>query len=379
MTLKKVILLLFLIFAVSTGFFLQAANTLEKQVPVKPGQKLNVNLKSGGSLSISGWKENSVAIKVLFKNGGADHWKISVKKVSSGVDLESFYTGPKHKNHRSPAFEIKVPWKFDLKIKSMGGGITIHKVNGDITGKTMGGKLQLSGLKGFVNLKTMGGAVTLKDSDVDGKIKTMGGRVLFENVMGDVSGSSMGGNVIYKNVKSRTGTSTGKVVNISTMGGDINVSEALHGAKVHTMGGDIHVKAAKEFITAKTMGGGINIDNIDGWVKATTMGGDVTVHMTGDPGKGKRDVTLSSNGGTITLTVPKGLSMDIEIEIAYTKSSKQNYKITGDFDIKQKQTGEWDTSKGSPRKYIYGKGKTGDGKHKIKIKTINGNVVLKKN
>ena len=126
------------------------------------------------------------------------------------------------------------------------------------------------------------------------------------------------------------------------------------------------------------MGGDITIDAIDGWVSSTTMGGDVTVTMTGDPAKGKRDVNLTSMGGDITLTVPSGLSTDIDLEIEYTKKSHKDYKIISDFDIQQKHTDEWDNRKGSARKYIYGKGKIKDGKNKIKIKTINGNIVLKR-
>jgi DUF4097 and DUF4098 domain-containing protein YvlB len=108
------------------------------------------------------------------------------------------------------------------------------------------------------------------------------------------------------------------------------------------------------------------------------MGGDVTVTMTGDPTKGKRDVNLTSMGGDITLTVPSGLSMDIDLEIEYTKKRDKDYKIISDFNIQQKHTDEWDKSKGSSRKYIYGKGQVKDGKHKIKIKTVNGNIVLKR-
>lgn len=378
MTVKKVVLILMLMLSLMAGFSLQAGSHLQKEIMVQPGQKLEVNLRSGGNISILGWNEKKVRVKVVYANGNKEDWRVKLKKVSEGVYLETEYSGPKHKNHRSPRIEINVPAKFDARIKSMGGAIVIKDVAGEFTGKTMGGKLDLSGLKGFVNLKTMGGAITLKDSDVDGKVKTMGGRVLLENVMGDVSGSSMGGNVIYKNVKSRTGTSTGKVVNISTMGGAINVNEALHGAKVHTMGGDIHIKKARKFITAKTMGGEVRIDDIDGWVKATTMGGNISVTMTGDPSKGKRDVYLSSKGGNITLTVPEGLDMDADIKISFTKGSKRNYSITSDFKLDIRQSGEWIKTHGSPRKTVTGKGKTGNGTHKILIKTINGNVILKK-
>jgi DUF4097 and DUF4098 domain-containing protein YvlB len=375
MMIKKVIFIVLLILLVFFGF---TREPLKKEFNVEPGEKLDINLRSGGSIRISGWDKNQVAVTVNFKNRNGKYWDISFDKNVEGISIESRYTANYNQRSGSTNFEINVPKLFDLELKTMGGGITIDHVEGEITGKTMGGDLELGYLKGSIDLKTMGGKISLTDSDIDGKVKTMGGRVLLENVVGDVSGSSMGGNVIYKNVKSRSGKSTGKVVNISTMGGAINVSDASHGAKVHTMGGDIHIKSAKEFIKAKTMGGDITIDAIDGWVSGTTMGGDVTVTMTGDTAKGKRDVNLTSMGGDITLTVPPGLSMDIDLEIEYTKKRDKDYKIICDFEIQQKEADEWDNSKGSPRKYIYGKGKVKDGKHKIKIKTVNGNIVLKR-
>jgi DUF4097 and DUF4098 domain-containing protein YvlB len=108
------------------------------------------------------------------------------------------------------------------------------------------------------------------------------------------------------------------------------------------------------------------------------MGGDIEVTMTGDPEKGKRDVTLTSMGGDIELTVPDGLSMTIDIELAFTKNCDEEVDIFTDFNIKKERTKEWEHSNGTPRKYILGSGVIGDGKHKIKIETINGNVYLKK-
>ena len=86
------------------------------------------------------------------------------------------------------------------------------------------------------------------------------------------------------------------------------------------MGGGIHIKSADKFIDASTMGGKIKIDAIDGWVKATTMGGDINVVMVGDPDKGKRDVKLKTMGGDVSLYVPKGMSMDFDIELVFTKN-----------------------------------------------------------
>ena len=62
-----------------------------------------------------------------------------------------------------------VPKKFDLKFETMGGGVTLNNLDGEMKGTTMGGALNLTNLKGNVSFKTMGGPISLTDSDVDGK------------------------------------------------------------------------------------------------------------------------------------------------------------------------------------------------------------------
>ena len=89
-------------------------------------------------------------------------------------------------------------------------------------------------------------------------------------------------------------------------------------------------------------------------------------------------MNIESMGGDITLTVPAGLSMDIDITLAYTKDRDDDYKIVSDFAVKQEETKEWDHHHGSARKYIYGTGSIAGGKNKVRIKTVNGNVFLKK-
>ena len=126
------------------------------------------------------------------------------------------------------------------------------------------------------------------------------------------------------------------------------------------------------------MGGDIEVEEIDGWIEATTMGGDVTVTMVGDPDKGKRDVEIESMGGDIELEVPDGLSMEFDIELAYTKDAKKEYKIISDFDMKLEKTDEWERDGGTKKKYIYGTGEIKGGKNVIKIKTTNGNIYIRK-
>lgn len=357
------------------------SSNLQKEFKVREGQKLDIDLKTGGSITITGWEKNILQVKVTFRNHDETIPRIEMKQSGDVVSIESEFDPMENGNHRSPKLDIYLPYRFDLKIKTMGGEISLDQIQGEFEGKTMGGSLSFSHLKGRIDMTTMGGNISLKESDIDGSIKTMGGRVVLENVIGDIKGSSMGGNVVYKNVRTRKGESTGKVVKITTMGGSINVDQALEGADVHTMGGKIHIKHARQFVKAKTMGGDITIDEIDGWVTATTMGGEIEVTMTGDPDKGKRDVQLTSMGGDITLEVPADLSMNIDIELSYTKGSWKKYKIESDFKLNIEETKEWvksHDSHGYYQKIISGKGKTRDGKNLVKIKTIDGNIYLKK-
>lgn len=182
-------------------------------------------------------------------------------------------------------------------------------------------------------------------------------------------------------------------VRIAKMGGGIDVASAPHGANLSTMGGNIHVGNVAESATVKTMGGSIDIDQstgpvdantmggeitiatANGPIKATTMGGDVTVRETGSS-TGERDIDLSSKGGRIELTVPKDFAMDVKITLAYTSAHKGAH-IEQHAGLEVSETGEWDISQGTPRKYIRAKGRVGSGLNKVSIDTINGDVILR--
>jgi DUF4097 and DUF4098 domain-containing protein YvlB len=188
-------------------------------------------------------------------------------------------------------------------------------------------------------------------------------------------------------------TETG-TVRIAKMGGEIDVTEAPHGADLATMGGNIHVGDVASFVKVKTMGGVIAIDHATGSVDATTMGGGITIGHADGPIKAstmggditarlittsadRRDVELTSLGGTITLTVPKDFPMDVRIILAYTKNAPRTYEIIDHIGLDQRETPDWDNSMGSPRKYIRAQGRVGNGSNHVTIKTTNGDVILK--
>ncbi len=361
------------LFVVAFMLAVGSAAAFEREIPVRSGGLLEFDLDTGGTITITGWGSESVQVSAEISGRSAENVDLKVEERDGGVFVSSRYIEEMMHQSTSIDIDVRVPSIFNVKISSMGGGVTIDGVEGTFRGKTMGGELNLSNLKGELQLTTMGGEIRLTDSDVDGKVKTMGGKALVEDVFGDVKVTSMGGEVTRRRVTRTDGGSIGEQVNINTMGGDINVSDAPFGADVHTMGGDITIDSAREYVKAKTMGGDIRIGEIDGSVKATTMGGDVKVTVTGN-----HDVELTSMSGGITLVLPDGDDFDIDIELDYTKNSSRNYKITSDFPINQNESTDWDYDGGSPRKTIRATGTVGGGGNHVVIRTINGNVYLKR-
>ncbi len=365
------------VLAVVLSFFacVPKKQEMKKEFDVSEGKLLNINLKTGGSIDIQGWQKEKAKVDVEYVNCDPEDFEFDVFKNPLGIKINSDYR--RRVRSSNIRVTIKIPDKFDVKIKTSGGGIHIHNIEGEISGSTGGGKLDFKNLTGKVRFTSGGGRITIKDSQLDGRVSTGGGKVLVENVEGDIKATSGGGNVVYRNVKTPDQTYPEDVVYIRNAGGSLKVDDAPAGADVRTGGGDIRIQSAKEYVKASTGGGDIAVDEIDGWVKVRTGAGDVKITMVGDAEKGKRDVSVSTGTGDVTLFVPENLSMEVDIELACTKNSSRDYKIETDFDVGVKRTDEWDYEQGSPRKFIYGRAMIKGGNNLIKIRTCNGDVFLK--
>lgn len=357
----------------AAGAFAQA---WEKEQEASPGELLRLELEAGASVDIKAWNRNAIKVTATGRDAaGSSAIRISLGESGGTHTLKTEYVGSRKNWSSRLSFDISVPATFDIDIDSTGGGIAIDGVEGRFEGQTMGGGLELTNVRGVARLETMGGSIEVSDSDLDGKVSTMGGKVMIRDVVGDLDGSSMGGNVSLVRVTRRNGSGTGDTVNISTMGGAVEVNDAPAGARLSTMGGKIQVESAREFVDAKTMGGNIDIESIEGWVKAVTMGGDVDVRVVGEGSDGA-DVHLESMGGDIRLVVPPGFGMELDIELAYTERHAGKHDIRTEVPFQRSESPDWIRDHGTARKIIFGKGTVGDGRHKVKIRTINGDVIL---
>ena len=355
-----------------------------REFQVAAGGKLTLHLESGGSVKISGTGGSSVVVS--YRLDCAPACAIDFAPSGNDVTVTSRFEHSERRQNADVGLEIRVPSRFDVALDSMGGALEIDGVKGTFSGETKGGAITLHDVDGDATLKTMGGAIRVTDSTLDGSVRTMGGAVTIENVVGDVKGSSMGGDVRYKNVRRKDGNVaspsrgdgsastelTPDTVQISTMGGAIRTEDAPEGADVMTMGGDIEIKNARRFVRAKTMGGDIAIDSVDGWVRATTMGGNIDVTVTGAGG----DVTLTSMSGNVVLHVPRGFGMKLDLEIAFTKNSRKEYRIAAPGGAATTVSPDWDYTQGSPRKYVRKSDSVNGGGHAVTVRTVNGDITV---
>lgn len=350
------------------------ATDIRKEFQVEPGKTLFAEIEQGGSITVTGWDQNKVAVSITTRGWDCGKGDVKINERSGNVYIETPSRSWGRGRDCSIEVTAKVPAKFNLDLEITGGSVTIAGVAGEIKGKTMGGSLNFKDLSGSVDFSTMGGSIEVKDSNLEGELQTMGGNITFKNISGKLRSKTMGGNIYYDHSKGGPG---GKFVT-TTMGGNIEIDKVPYGADVNTMGGNILIDSAGDFVRAKTMGGNITIGKIDGAVDVSTKGGDVTVTVVGDTEVGNRDVSISSKGGDITLTLPASMSVDLDLELALTHRRRNDYQIICDFPWVATEEEVGASRFNEVRKYIYGKSPEKGGKHRVWVQTINGDIKIKK-
>jgi hypothetical protein len=339
---------------------------IEKEFIASSGKKLSVELP-GADVDITGWDQELVSVTTRFSGRDDQIGTFDFNQSLNGVEICSRHlrNGPRYP--KDSKLEIRVPKRFDIDINIIAGRISINDVAGHIKGVSMAGDVNLRALKGALNLETMAGNISLLNSDVSGQVKTMAGQVVMQGVSGSIQGSSMTGDVVHRKSPQRLQKPISEI-RVFRMAGDINVPQAPAGADLTTLAGNIRVRSAAGLVKAQTNAGNIVIGAVDGSVQAATMAGGVSVRMVGQADKGKRDVEITAMGEVTELIIPAGLSMQVEIALAQTVDRVRDYQIISDFEIQQSDSGQ----------YLYGTGSFGDGRNRIKIKTVNADVYLRK-
>jgi len=400
-----------------------ADSSFELSVPVRSGGTLNLDLKTGGEVTIKGWDRSEVSVHASL---GGRNWRetqVTLRGSDGDATLVSDFTQTSTSHSTSHHFDIQVPRNFDVRIRSSGGSISIADVNGVFTGQTGGGEITIRNSNGEVDIRTGGGEIHVSDSNLNGSVSTGGGPVRIIGVNGNLSGQSGSGPVIYTNsggqnigtgisigknggVSVRSGStsisSSGRSTSISndslgiihlndgsgrgsgfamsgirmtTAGGPLSLASAPNGARVTTGGGPIRIGPSGGEVYAQTGGGRIDIGPAQGSVEAHTGAGDVTIEL---EGANTHSVDVTSGKGEVVLILPRDINATLELESAYTNNLGHKTRIESDWPLTPTETSDWDASEGTPRRYVRVRQNLGRGGAVIRVRTVNGNIVLKR-
>lgn len=401
----------------------------EKTIDASPGERLTLDLRSGGAITIHGWDEPR--IRVVGRLAGRD-WRdtrVSLERVTGGIRLRSDLM-TRGESSTSHEFEIWAPKHTNVQLSSAGGSLAINDLVGEFRGQTGGGGITIANASGSATLSTGGGEVSVVSSHLSGTVTTGGGELNVTNVTGGLRGSSGTGGVIVTNgdglattvrggagfgvstaggyggstaittrrpdgdvVTASIGGGIGRGMNISGQsistatgggpiaiakdGGEIIIDDAPEGAVLHTGGGRIVVRSSERGVRASTGGGDIELENVAGDVAASTGAGDIRINLLSS-GRNEQNVDVESGRGRVVIEVPATLDARIELETAYTNNFSRRTNITSDFALENSETDQWDSSVGTPRRYVRAVGIVGNGRGLIRVRTVNGDVVLKR-
>jgi len=321
-----------------------AAQRISESVALGSGDELEIDLRTGGSVTITGGG-GSLDVTGEIRGRDADRVEVTVESTPRGARISS--AGDGNNIRATVTLEVSVPNDVVVDLRTMGGDVAVEDARLELSGKSMGGDVRIEDSQLTLSFTTMGGDVFLRDAELDGRMKSMGGDLTFAGVSGNLDAT--------------------------TMGGDMDLEEIGGGIRVDTMGGDIRVGSAHDDLEVESKGGDIRMVGIEAGLKAITFGGDIDVSL--DPG-GPREVLLESKGGYVTLSVPEGIGADIEIELEYTKDSRRTYRIESDFTLDREESAEWEYRRGEASKTIRATGSIGSGGSTITIRTVNGDVRL---
>ncbi len=252
---------------------------VERSFQVSPGGRLTVD-SDRGSIEVRTGDRDVVDIKIerkVKKNG-----KWSVEEVlgdfpitfdhsDDGVTIRAKHNQEilrrwgRERNRLRVKFLITVPQRYNVDLKTVGGGISVGDLEGEVRSQTAGGNLQIGKIKGPVWGRTAGGNIEVEGTEGDADVKTSGGKITIGSVEGAV--------------------------------------------EAKTAGGSIHIEKATGSVNAKTAGGSIAVEEVMGSINAKTVGGSVTAYISGQP---EEDCSLETSGGSVTAYLVESIALDVE-------------------------------------------------------------------
>jgi DUF4097 and DUF4098 domain-containing protein YvlB len=284
---------------------LAAAGSVHAGTPIDEKRAVNADVRveisnAKGSVTISGWDRNEVAIsgelgsgaRPTIEGGGAQ-LRIKIE----APDKQGWFSWGADSRMGPSELDIKVPKSAELKIGVVSADVTLSGVAGRLLDvDSVSGKLRLSSEAKEVDIDSVSGEV-----DIDGKAE----RARVQTVSGDIRARGLGGRLKYETVSGDIDADNARYseINAGSVSGDIDLRGQPEGdlrIDVESMSGSVHLYLPEQVSTrlrASSFSGSIRSDfgtvkheergpgssldassgNGQGQVKIETFSGDIDI------------------------------------------------------------------------------------------------------
>ena len=254
-------------------------NYIERSFQVTPGGRLTIDADRG-SIEVRTAERDHVDVKIERKVKKGRKWSveevledlaITFDHSDGGVTIRAKYgqENPwrwnRERNRLQIKFLITVPPRYNVDLKTLGGGISIGDLEGEVRSQTSGSNLRIGRIKGSVWGQTAGGSIEVEGTEGDADVKTSGGEITIGNAEGKV--------------------------------------------EAKTAGGSIRIDKAARSVNAKTSGGNITVEEVMGSINAKTLGGSVKAYISRQP---EGDCSLETSGGSVTAYLVEDIAVDVD-------------------------------------------------------------------
>jgi hypothetical protein len=129
--------------------------------------RISVDAAPNGGIKVEGWDRGEIRVRAKVTAGARGDME-AARAMASEVRIETAPTiraeGPQtsHRSYWSVSYQISVPRRSGLSLRSHNGGISIAGVNGEIDFETTNGGVTLAGLSGQVKGRTTNGGLTVR-------------------------------------------------------------------------------------------------------------------------------------------------------------------------------------------------------------------------
>ena len=159
------------------------------------------------------------------------------------------------------------------------------------------------------DLTTSGGNINLTALTGIQDFTTSGGNINVDHLKGHIKGRTSGGNITLADLQDD--------IDLSTSGGNITANNAHGGIKLSTSGGSLTLRDLQGTIRATTSGGNVHADAIEGELTAHTSGGNIgmtnlSCSLETSTSGGNIDVSIKTLGKYVKITNSGG-HIDLQV------------------------------------------------------------------